>query len=286
MICFGEEHNIVFCRLQSTELLEDGNVVLVHLLGSFRASLLPGGTDLLDALLEAGSLLLAGSFEVLDDVAVLPADLGEHVAENGLGALGAEAAGSLRLGDDDAGALVGDVGGDTLVGVEAAESSVAALGSEGEHTADDAAEDGRGAAEVEGTLLGVGQVALAEEVSVLNLVADFLTGDVELVGADDGDSLAEEELLGNDGSSATHDVVLEVDDCDVRAVSLRLLALVAGNVGTGGSTSDVTDHFLVAFFFLIWRFFENTLLFWRSYFFTFNSEVSHMKLFHQQKYKN
>ena len=229
--------------LESTELLEDGDVLLVHLLGGFAAGLLPGGADLFGALLEAGSLLLTGVFEVLDDVAVLPAHLGEHVAEDGLGALSAEAGGGLGLRDDHAGTLVGDVHGDTFVGVEAAEGGVTTLGAEGEHTADDTAEDGGGAAEMEGTLLGVGDVALSQEVGVLNLVADFLAGDVDFVSADDGDLLAEEELLGDDGGGATHDVVLKINDGDVGAVSLRLLALVAGDSLAGGGRTDVADHF-------------------------------------------
>lgn len=227
--------------LDSTELLEDGDVVLVHLLDGLSAGLLPGGADLLGALLEAGSLLLTGGFEVVDDLTVLPAHLGEHLAEDGLGALGTEALGGLGLGDDHAGTLVGDVDGDTFIGVEAAEGGVTALGAEGKHTTDDAAEDGGGAAEMEGTLLGVGEMALSQEVGILNLVADFLAGDVDFVGADNGDLLAEEELLGNDGGGATHNVVLKVDDGDVGAVSLGLLALLAINSLASRSRADVTD---------------------------------------------
>ena len=118
-----------------------------------------------------------------------------------------------------------------------------ALGAEGEHTADDTAEDVGGRALVEGTLLGVGEMALSQEVGVLDLVADFLTGDVDFVGADDGDLSAEEELLGNDGGGATKDVVLEVDDGDVGAVSLSLLAEATVNVLTRRSSTDVADHF-------------------------------------------
>ena len=250
---------MVFCLLvilESTELLEDGNVVLVHLLDGVRAGLLPGGTDLFGALVEAGSLFLTGSFELLDDGLVLPAHLGEHITEDGAAAFGLEALTGEGLRDDHAGTLVGDVHGDTFVGDEAAEGGVTALGAEGEHTADDTAEDVGGRALVEGTLLGVGEMALSQEVGVLDLVADFLTGDVDFVGADDGDLSAEEELLGNDGGGATKDVVLEVDDGDVGAVSLSLLAEATVNVLTRRSSTDVADHFLIwfGFVFCCWFF--------------------------------
>jgi len=229
--------------LESTELLEDGNVVLVHLLDGISASLLPGGTDLFGTLVEASSLFLTGSFELLDDGLVLPAHLGEHVTEDGAAAFGLEALAGEGLRDDHAGTLVGDVHGDTFVGDEAAEGGVTALGAEGEHTADDTAEDVGGGALVEGTLLGVGEMALSQEVGVLDLVADFLTGDVDFVGADNGDLSAEEELLGNDGGGATKNVVLEVDDGDVGAVSLSLLAEATVNVLTRRGSTDVADHF-------------------------------------------
>ena len=226
--------------LDLAELLEDLDVVGGNLGDGLLAGGLPGSAGL--GVLLVGLLALGdtGGLGLLDGIRVLPADVLAEVAEDGVGALTLVAVVALGLGDHDAVALVDNVDGDTLVGDEGAESLLAALGVAGEHGADGAEEDLGGGAVVEGTELGVGELALAEELEVLDLVADLGAGHGDLLATDDGDLLAEEELLGDNGGGATENVILEVDNGDVVAVSLDTLAgAVSGDLAGGGHNCEV-----------------------------------------------
>jgi hypothetical protein len=213
--------------LREAELLENVEVLLVDLVESLLAGRLPRIADLGGLLVVGGSLLDAGLLELLNDVVVLPANVLAHVAHDGVGALALVAAEALSLGDHNAGTGAGHVRRDTLVRNEGAESLLAALGVAGEHGADGADEDIAGGAVVEGAELRVGELSLAEEVQVLDLVTDLSASNRQLLAADDGDLLAQKQLLGNDGGSATEDVVLQINRDDVGAVLLGALAQTA-----------------------------------------------------------
>ena len=90
--------------------------------------------------MEASRLGFASFFKTVDDGLVLPTDMFAHVSENGSGAFRAETVDGFCFRDDIASALVGDVHRDSFVGDEATESSDTTLGTDREHTTDNAAE--------------------------------------------------------------------------------------------------------------------------------------------------
>jgi len=65
---------------------------------------------------------------------------------------------------------------------------------------------------MEGTTPGVGVHALVAELSVFGLVTHKGARDDHFLATDEDDLLTGEELLGNDGSQATHEVVTAVDE--------------------------------------------------------------------------
>ena len=83
------------------------------------------------------------------------------------------------------------------------------------HATDDAEEDFAGRAEVEGAVGRVGVRALAQFVKELQLVAVERARDVDVLAADGHNTLAGEELLGDDGRQPTEQVVLAVNNGDL-----------------------------------------------------------------------
>lgn len=171
------------------------------------------------------ALLLEGS----QDLLVLPADLVGETAK------GAEATAGLQTKDSqgsrDNHALGGVVGlRDTLEDLETLHGSSTTGSLVGEHATDDAEEDTAGSTEMEGTVGGVNNGALAEELVVLHyritsvripshkyplkstLGTEEGSRHVHLLGTDNDDTLAVEDLLGNDRSKTTEQVALTINN--------------------------------------------------------------------------
>mmetsp|Transcript_12942 Transcript_12942/g.32813 ORF Transcript_12942/g.32813 Transcript_12942/m.32813 type:complete len:200 (+) Transcript_12942:886-1485(+) len=148
---------------------------------------------------------------LLDHLRVLPPDLGREPPQPAELPIRPEPGDAERVGNHHA-LSRRELGRDALEDGEAAEGLSAAGGLVGDHAADGAPEDAGGGAEVDGALFGVGVHALAEEGEELALVAEEGAGDVDFFGAHDGDGLAVEELLGDDGGKATEEVASAVDD--------------------------------------------------------------------------
>lgn len=81
-----------------------------------------------------------------------------------------------------------------------------------QHAADDAPEDLRGRAVVEGTVAGVGVRALAQEGQILELVAVQGAADVDALAADRNDLLSRQELLGDGRGQTTQQVSSAVNN--------------------------------------------------------------------------
>ena len=128
------------------------------------------GSGLLGSV-ELGGGFLADSLEATDELSVLPAELGSKDAEGGVLAGAGELDNAEGVGDHHALDLV-IRRGDALEGLEPGLGLAGAAVLHGEHAADDAGEPLGGGALVDGTTLGVGVGLLAQELDVLELVAD------------------------------------------------------------------------------------------------------------------
>lgn len=158
---------------------------------------------------------LALGLELLDDVLVLPAHLGGEALDGAVLTAGTETEDTEGLGDNHTLHLIVG-GGDTLEELEAVKGGLTTGGLVGDHTTDDTVEHAGGSAEMDGTVAGPDETALVEIVLVPDLVAEEGTRDVDLLAADDDDTLAVEDLLGDGGGQATHKVTLTVNDNDLK----------------------------------------------------------------------
>merc|ERR1711970_233052 len=82
----------------------------------------------------------------------------------------------------------------------------------GEHTPDHALESHSGSPLVEGAVLGVGGGSLVKLLEHNKLVSVKVTGDEHALASHNGDVVAAEELLGNDGAKSTGQMVLRVNN--------------------------------------------------------------------------
>jgi len=146
--------------LEGTEGLEGGG-----LLGNLGLGRLDGlGAELVElllALVESGGLDLPLSLELVDDVAVSPADLGGELAEVSEAAHGLQAEDAESRGDDDALDVV-EGRGNTLIDFELGEREGTTGSLVGEHATDGLPEDLGGSPVVVGTTAGVGVAALVQ----------------------------------------------------------------------------------------------------------------------------
>lgn len=185
---------------------------------------------------------------LVNNVAVLPAELTAETADGAVLAAGLEAEDTERLGDDHA--LLVVVGrGDTLEGLQAVHGGGTTLSLVRDHATDGAPEHlGRRTVVPWATARGVETGLLAEEGLVLHcwtvvlvsvpgvpfpprsvrscaiggcvsgwvgrrtLRAEELARDVELLAADNNNLLAVQKLLGDSGGQAAEKVALAVDD--------------------------------------------------------------------------
>lgn len=100
----------------------------------------------------------------------------------------------------------------TVIDFEAVEGRGAAGRLVRDHAAKDAPEDLGRLTVVKRTVGGVHVAAQAFEGGVLELLAEQRVGDVNLLAAHNGDLLAAEELLGNDGRQAALEVAAAIND--------------------------------------------------------------------------
>lgn len=100
----------------------------------------------------------------------------------------------------------------TFKDLESLQSSLTSSGLVRNHTSHSLVENSRRSSEVEWTLGLVVSGTLSQVVVVLQLVSEKFTTDVQGLGSDNDDFLAVQNLLGNDGSQATQQVALTVDN--------------------------------------------------------------------------
>lgn len=81
-----------------------------------------------------------------------------------------------------------------------------------DHTTDDAVEHAAGSTEVKGATVWVYEAALAQVAKVAQLVAEKVSRDVQLFGADNYNLLSAKKLLGNNGRQTTDQMSLTVND--------------------------------------------------------------------------
>lgn len=80
------------------------------------------------------------------------------------------------------------------------------------HASDGSPEDSGRSSVVSGTSSGVMDHLLSHELGELDLVSEEGSRDIDSFSSDDNDSLAAEELFGDDGSQSTEEVTLSVND--------------------------------------------------------------------------
>ncbi|EDK39520.2 conserved hypothetical protein [Meyerozyma guilliermondii ATCC 6260] len=100
----------------------------------------------------------------------------------------------------------------TFKDLESLQSSLTSSGLVRNHTSHSLVENSRRSSEVEWTLGLVVSGTLSQVVVVLQLVSEKFTTDVQGLGSDNDDFLAVQNSLGNDGSQATQQVALTVDN--------------------------------------------------------------------------
>lgn len=161
--------------------------------------------------IEGSALDLALGLEALNNVSVLPADLSAQTSKDGVLPAGAEALGTEGRRDDNA-LDDGVRRRDTFEDLDAGEGSSSTGSLVGEHSTDGAPQDLGGGAEVEGASARVGVLTLVKEIVVLDTVADERSGNRDALSTDTDDLLTVQGLLGQDGSKATQNVVLAVND--------------------------------------------------------------------------
>jgi len=154
---------------------------------------------------------LALGLKLVDNVSVLPADLGGETAQNGVFASGLQV--DLTESVRHNNALKSVVRGrDTLEDLEAVHGSGTAGGLVRDHTTDNTVEDLGRSTLVERTVLRVGVGALVLELEVLELVAHERTSHHDALGADTHDFLTVQQLLGDHRGQTTKDVVTAIND--------------------------------------------------------------------------
>ena len=166
------------------------------------------------ALVEGLGADLAFLFELLDNILVLPTDLGGNATEAGVLATGLEAENTEGLGNNHALHFV--VGRrDALKDFDIFQSLGTTSSLMGDHTAEGTVEDAGGGAEMEGTVGGLDKGALLQVFMVADLVAEERARDVHLLAADDNDTLAVQDQLGDGGSQTTKQVTLAVNNVNL-----------------------------------------------------------------------
>jgi len=146
-----------------------------------------------------------------DDILVLPANLGGETADL------AESTTWLQL--EDAESRWHDLTldlvvwwWDTLEGLEALESLLAAGSLVWDHAANGAEKDLAWRAEVKGTTGWVGVASLAQKLQILELVTVEAARDVEVLAAHNDHTLTVQEGLGNNSCESAHQVASSVNN--------------------------------------------------------------------------
>lgn len=166
---------------------------------------------LLLILVERRRFLLAGAFQIFNELVVLPSGMGRELAKDTEVAAGLDADNFEGLGDDHS--LLSVVRRrNSLEHLEASKGELSAARFVRNHSSNNTEEHLGGRTLVERSLLRVGAETLLEESHPLDLVSVEGATDVDLLSTHDDDVLSLKNLLRDDGRESSHEVTSSVND--------------------------------------------------------------------------